>query len=364
MGVELTLYRSRIGAFAACHKPHRPRVHYSGYNPESKYEFWTDLSVRMIVCTLFLYALIGYGYFGKCLLSSNCALSVSAAILGEHISDFISVNVPRCTSVYYTTDLSAMLLLGGDVESNPGPIEMVDLNEALASALADFGKDITEKFQAMLTGEIQKVRNDIGKMNQKLMDMENEIALIRSKIDYQEECVDRVKDAQDSLRTWVKEIDGRQEQQEIRDRRDNVLLYGVPEPVGEDGVHENCEEKFVQVVNSVLSCPIRVTDVTRAHRVGKRAAGKARPLIARVHRSTDKMNILGRRRELRERNIGVSGDLTVRQREELRQARDDGFFAYYKGGVLHREERRQSPRHDRPVTRSYARVTSGASVNG
>ena len=91
----------------------------------------------------------------------------------------------------------------------------------------------------------------------------------RSKIDYQEESEDRVKDAQDSLRTRTKEIYARQEQQEIRDRRDNVLIHGVPESVGENGVHENCEEKFMQTVSSVLSSPIRAADVVRAHRVGK-----------------------------------------------------------------------------------------------
>ena len=166
-------------------------------------------------------------------------------------------------------------------------------------------------------------------------------------------------DAQDEVRRTVMAIEKKQEQQEIRDRRDNVLLYGVPE-LGDD-THENCETKFVQIVNEVLPTPMQASDIVRAHRVGKRAAGKTRPLIARMLRSVDKLNILQKRKELREKGIGVSADLTNRQREEIRRAREDGYFAYYRGGILHKEERRTKPAvAERPRTRSYARAISEA----
>ena len=87
----------------------------------------------------------------------------------------------------------------------------------------------------------------------------------------------------------------------------------------------------------------------RVHRVGKYAAGKMQPLIARMMRSIDKLTILGKRKELREKNLGETGDLTVRQSDELRQAKVDRFFAFFKGGVLRKEERRQPSRHNQPA---------------
>ena len=137
----------------------------------------------------------------------------------------------------------------------------------------------------------------------------------------------------------------------------------MPETENEGGSHENCEEKFAEIMNSVLAPPLQASDIVRAHRVGRRTAGKARPLIARLLRSTDKTRILQSRKELKDKNVGVSSDLTVRQRAELKQARSDGYFAYFRGGVLHTEERRQQP-SDRPWTRSYSRAFSATGSVG
>ena len=56
----------------------------------------------------------------------------------------------------------------------------------------------------------------------------------------------------DAMMKRVQEMEDRQEQQEIPERRDNILLYGVPEADGESEVHENCEGKFVLTVNSAF----------------------------------------------------------------------------------------------------------------
>jgi len=109
----------------------------------------------------------------------------------------------------------------------------------------------------------------------------------------------------------------------------------------------------------MLAAPLQQADIVRAHRIGKRAAGKTRPLIACMARSSDKLAILQKRTELKSKNIGVSSDLTTKQREELNQARNEGFFAYFKGGVLHKETRRQPPDTSRPLTRSFSRALSG-----
>ena len=186
MSVELTLYRSRTGALAACLKPRCLRTVTAYCNPESKHSYWTDFTVRMIVCTAFLYALAEYGYCWQLFFTSNFVVSMCSAMLGEYAHDLLHGNVTRCISVYYTIDLSGILLLGGDIESKPGPVEMEDLQKALANLT----ETLTNKFQAMMAEEMQKLRNDIAKVDKKLDDLENDIALIRSKVDHQEACVD------------------------------------------------------------------------------------------------------------------------------------------------------------------------------
>ena len=52
-------------------------------------------------------------------------------------------------------------------------------------------------------------------------------------------------------------------------------------------------------------------------------------------RSTDKARSLQRRKELKDKSAGGSSDLTVRQRAELKQARNDDYFAYFRGGVCY-----------------------------
>ena len=134
-----------------------------------------------------------------------------------------------------------------------------------------------------------------------------------------------------------RKIEERAEEKEIQDRRDNVILHGVPER--ENGEREDSVNTFVNTVNLALHSPIRATDIAHSYRLGRPGQGKPRPLLARVVRSAVKFAILGCRSELKEKGFGVSGDLTPKQRQELQKARAQGLVAYYKGRVLHTEAR-------------------------
>jgi len=289
-------------------------------------------------------------------LSSHFAQGLKAGVKGEDLCYVLTSHSsgPSCTNVAYVIDRACILLLGGDIEVNPGPGE----NENLDAALEKFGENMMNKFAEMMSSEMRKVHEELSTVSQRLSGVERDLADFRKKIEAQENYMDKVSEEQKEIVSSLKELNDRIEQQEIHSRRDNVLLYGVPELEWGSESHEKSEETFVEVVNQVLSAPLQVTDVVRAHRVGKRAAGKVRPLIARMVRSADKVALLQKRKELKDKGVGVSGDLTERQREDLRRAREDGYFAYFRGGVLHKEARRQQADTNRPQTRSYARALS------
>jgi len=353
MGIDVISYRRRVGVFAACMRPRGPRKRCGVYQPESMWDAWTDFSARVLIFTFSLCFWWGIGRCGQMILASNCVLSVSAAMLGRvdvcQPSVFAEATGP--TGVPYEVDRTDFLMLCGDVELNPGPIGREDLEQVAAS----LRETLMQKLDEVAT-DIKNVRQDISKLSEKLIKVEMDVQAVQKQVDEQEIAIDLVADQQKKTDELVKELADHLEDREIRDRRDNILLHGVPE--AENDNLEDCEALFVDTVNAVLPSPLRVDDVVRAHRLGRRAPDKARPLIARVVRSAHKFDILRRRKELRDKGIGVSGDLTQRQRQQLQRARSEGFFAYFKGGVLHTEARHPLPAggNDRPMTRSYART--------
>ena len=355
MGVDIVSYRCRIGAFAMSVRSRRRNVQCDLYCPVSEWDYWTDLSVRMILCTVWLLAMYGYGMCWKALLTSNCVQSVSVAMMGRDVPEHDAMQPPRssATNVGYDVDLSGLLLLGGDVELNPGPVEREDMAEIVAGIVGEHNDKLMQKMTEMAV-EMKKISSEVVHISQKLSDVERELNTIRNKMEAHEAAIDSLEDERDDINRALKEVEERLEEREVRDRRDNILLHGVHEAEGIE--HENCEETFVNTVNAVLPEPITVKDIVRAHRIGKYASGKSRPLIAKMTRSADKLAILRKRDDLKKKGLGVSGDLTVKQREELRQARSDGYFAFFKGGKLHTEERRPQHGSDRPVTRSHSRA--------
>ena len=391
MGVDLVTYRLRIGCHVArafrC--KHEKVVPYVAKRP---WDSWTRLTVKMILATTILFTAFAGSMMFPLLTSSHFAQGFLGAFSIEKTRavTFFDINMPwstmygynhdrlwnvwptlpsantgmskktagnekqylpncaRClVSAYseYEFDLSSLLILGGDVESNPGPVEREDLDALLQKLTTEMAMNTT------------KIREDISKLNDRMLHVEQELSQMKSKIETHEEWIDHMSDRTHELCRRVDELEKALEDQEVRSRRDNVILYGIPE--SEHEAAEKSEEKFRETVNSVLDDPLRESDVVRAHRIGKREEGKTRPLIARLAISTLKHSILQKRKELKERRIGVSADLTVNQRKQIQQANQEGKFAFFKGRVLHTEERRFQPRSDqtRPVTRSSAKAS-------
>ena len=218
--------------------------------------------------------------------------------------------------------------------------------------------NLFQRMNAEFTRHIGKVREDIIEMTGEIKSIQQDISHIKNKLESHEGWLEHVSDNTDSLHRRLEELERHVEDQEIRNRRDNVLLHGVPEDARE--TPEKSEELFLESVNSVLTEPLQKSDIVRAHRIGKQGMNRTRPLMARLAKSKHKYDILQKREELRKKKIGVSGDLTVQQRQQIQDARQEGKFAYFKDGVLHVEERRSNSdsNADRRYTRSYAKTLS------
>jgi len=336
MGIELQLYRARIGrhAFRASH---RTRVQLN------------DASSDVALCgTLFL-VLITTGLL--------CGLMVHEVATSPFVEGFCGAfsGHAQCGSVLPPVaktpptmianhhDLTRLVSRCGDVETNPGPSLFSE--EQLDVIRLTIRESIREEMEAM--------RTEIRSLTRKFDRIDDELKTIRARVGNQEKDLHDIETSHDMLVSRFDQMEKRAEDQERRDRRDNVVIFGLPEPDNERS--ENGEAAFIEAVNSVLTNKLSTADVVRAHRIGKKTTEKPRPLIGRLLRTSDKVAILEKRPEFRKRGLGVGNDLTHLQRQQLQSARDDGMIGYFKGGTLYTKPRPQLPESARPNTRSYSR---------
>ena len=100
-------------------------------------------------------------------------------------------------------------------------------------------------------------------------------------------------------------------------------------------------------------------DMARVQRLGKKeretnrersGSGRPRPVLVRFVRGSNKRRLISSRtlrKELYKANVTMNDDLTAKQRDTLKQLRDDGWAAYCRGTRLI-TTRRQQVRPGRP----------------
>ena len=124
-------------------------------------------------------------------------------------------------------------------------------------------------------------------------------------------------------------------------RRDNLKFLNISQLADED--YETCVMKVVSILQD--SVPNRQwcrADIVRAHRLGSNTSDKSRngfskpqPMIVQFTRWSDKMDVLTKGREaLKKKGVTVAGDLTTKQQNTIREHRERGLRAYYKGNRL------------------------------
>jgi len=355
MGVDTATYRQRVGCFRARAARERHKLH-AMYDPTSKWDACTDFSWRIVIFTMMFVGQYLTGYAFLAIARSQCTQGLVRAFSGETGCAFsgMKVMIPGSTDVCYDVNLATLLLMSGDVECNPGPAVQKEeferavkqLKESMEAMAAGITKSVTD----MMMKEMRAIKEELVNVSSKISRLDNDLSEIRLRLERQSEGLREADEARELLNGRVDDVEKRIEEQERHSRRNNVLLHGVAESEGWSAQREECEKKFVEVVNDVVPGLIQERDVVRAHRIGKRTVGKSRPIIACLCRTKDKMEILGAREELKKKGLNATQDLTDRQRQQLRTEREAGNWAYFKGGRLHVE-----PQTGSRVLRSHSR---------
>ncbi|XP_068701343.1 uncharacterized protein [Montipora foliosa] len=108
-------------------------------------------------------------------------------------------------------------------------------------------------------------------------------------------------------------------------RRTNIRIYGIPESNVESAdTREDTDILSLNFVKEELGVDLKLEDISRSHRVGKRSS-MPRPIIVRLSRHNTKVEILPKRKMLKKnkRPYNVQEDLTQPRRDILKYLNKD-----------------------------------------
>lgn len=178
-----------------------------------------------------------------------------------------------------------LLLLCGDVETNPGP-EMKQILDQLKAIAQDIN-DIKETRLA----DIDRKLDAIANLEQKL-----------------ERCVHEIAATNEVIKRLEKRVDDL----ENRSRRSNLIVYGLTEREG-----ETSKDLESAVNDNIIKGKLELEPVAieRIHRIGQPGTDKTRPVILKLLDSSKKMPILRSCKKLKGTNISIGEDFSQRIRD-------------------------------------------------
>ena len=222
----------------------------SKYSPLSHWDFYTDLSYRLVATTvcgiLFLLSVQCIVYArGEQTLASvlggfatqrlhSCDSCSCSVLLPVHRSEAVELAEVRWTAQSdYVSKFAALtnndnpptslfLTLCGDIEENPGP----SMEETVSKL-----EEITSKLEEKLASEIRE-------MARSLNTTPHQVELLTQQLRDTEKDMQDMKTRSSDRERTIEELNQELDRQQIFSRRDNVVFYGIPEV--RDGA-EDCQ---------------------------------------------------------------------------------------------------------------------------
>ena len=333
--ISIQQWRSSIGPFCGGRHTNSNSVSVSViYTRESsETRYLKDMCAR-----LFIMSFVMWGFYVQiCVVSAFQQLDVNNII--ERLCSHI-VTHHQHTPLHPHMNL---LMLCGDIESNPGP--------SIEEQFELLNNNLNEKFNALnntLNTEIKKLTVGFENLKASLDDVTSSVSKLKDDVNTLKDQFSTIQDKHDNIQldvvsnavsiSSVEErlsiLENAIEKQEQNSRRENVILHGVPERENENV--DNARKRVCDLFNAnVKSKHWLEVDLLRAHRLGgKRQDNSNRPLIVRFIHFYDKLKVMRAKPDFKKLGIRVNDDLTKNQRDELNKLRNRGLKGYYRGGKL------------------------------
>ncbi|XP_077485423.1 uncharacterized protein LOC144095625 [Amblyomma americanum] len=187
-----------------------------------------------------------------------------------------------CDLAMHVADL---LLLAGDIETNPGP-DLAQIFKQLEAIAGDI-KSIKEERLASIEAKLE----NMAALDKKILD-----------------CIDQVTNMQKVVASLELKLDDL----ENRSRRSNLLVYGITEDPDENS--ESLEQLFNDdIAKNILK--IEPVAIERIHRLGKPSAEKTRPVILKLLDYREKTLVLKNCSKHKGSEYAISEDFSARVRD-------------------------------------------------
>ena len=278
---------------------------------------------------------------------SNFEASSSQWILCRHqgtlTNNIVNYNISR-----------QLLLLSADVETNPGPVELGEILQAIQSS----ERNILEEIRTMKLDIIDiksdmttlKNENENMKINmKKLNDRQSSLAeligdtntdVTNLKDNYENVTLDieHLNEQSENNSSKLEQLEEELEKIQVARLSSNMRFFGLD-------IKENEQEQVIIDTVFKQACPAEKwepDDIKSAHVITVKDKSKPPLIIAKLRYDDDKFKIYKGRSELRKYGIRVGDDLTKRQRDKLKLLKNKGKTGYYYKGKLHVRDETES----------------------
>ncbi|XP_037528633.1 uncharacterized protein LOC119405878 [Rhipicephalus sanguineus] len=230
------------------------------------------------------------------------------SLFSKRTSNYFLVQLPgpRCcvaVAVEIVDAIRCLLLLAGDIESNPGPDTSAVLSE----------------LRKLTTGQSQLI-SEVKNLKDKLLTTEQTLTVVSQRLtdlEHHYQNLLSIRTDIDSLRAdctqtagLVCNIEARLDEAENHSRRNNLIFYGVPETNTKESFAQS-EQLIIDICRNNLDVNVDPKEIDRAHRLGKFSQNRRRPIIVKFTFHKTKSAILSCGRKFKGTDYSVGEDFST-----------------------------------------------------
>lgn len=208
--------------------------------------------------------------------------------------------------------LRSLLLLGGDIETNPGPLDTID---AVLTELKNLSAA-----QTKLISELQTVKDHLRSTDAAMNDMCKRLTNLEThycQLSSMRRELDDTKTLTTEITRHYHNVQSRADDNENHSRRNNLIFYGIPDPNPKESFADS-EATVIRCITDNLKLEIHPSQVERAHRLGRHSPDRVRPVIVKFSSFKLKQSILSEGKKFKDTNYSVGEDFSPAVRHARR----------------------------------------------
>lgn len=226
-----------------------------------------------------------------------------------------------CECVY----VLKLLLLGGDIEQNPGPPkkDSSQSNDDVVTLLKSLNEKIDKNHSEILS-QLNEVRQTQTKLERQMASMNDRLVAVEEKVAASQasSAFDITQEVSEAVQNEAEAFHKRLDDLEDRSRRDNLLFHGLPDTQNE--TWDESEKLVREKLLSEMDLELPSEAIARAHRLGKFSNDKCRPVIVKFTNFKIREAVFTDRSKMKNAGIKVTEDFCLSTRNARKKLFDFG----------------------------------------